>query len=68
MPDVLRTVGPLAPSTLPVPDERAARRTLLDQVARLEQPGQLVEAVVLDRPGGPVGEHWRLWAGDGDIC
>ena len=38
MPDVLeRTVGqPLAPSTLPLPDERAARRTLLDQVARLE--------------------------------
>jgi hypothetical protein len=37
VPDVLdRTVGPLAPSTLPLPDERAARRTLLDQIARLE--------------------------------
>jgi hypothetical protein len=36
VPDVLdRTVGPPAPSTLPVPDERAARRTLLDQIARL---------------------------------
>jgi len=35
VPDVLdRTVGLPAPSTLP--DERAARRTLLDQVARLE--------------------------------
>ena len=34
MPDVLdRTVGPLAPA---LPDERSARRTLLDQVARLE--------------------------------
>jgi hypothetical protein len=20
------------------------------------------------RPGGPVGKHWHLWAGDGDIC
>jgi hypothetical protein len=38
VPDVLnRTVGaPFAPSTLPLPDERAARRTLLDQIARLE--------------------------------
>jgi hypothetical protein len=34
VPDVLdRTVGPLAPA---LPDERAARRSLLDQVARLE--------------------------------
>ncbi|HYN91932.1 MAG TPA: hypothetical protein VER75_08420 [Thermoleophilaceae bacterium] len=35
MPDVLdRTVGPLVPRT--APDERAARRSLLEQVARLE--------------------------------
>lgn len=20
------------------------------------------------RPGGPVGKHWRAWAGSGDIC
>jgi hypothetical protein len=23
---------------------------------------------VAHRPGGPVGSHWRRWAGGGDIC
>ena len=46
MPDVLdRPVGLPAPGdrlkSVPVPDERAARRTLLDQVARLE--GELAQ-------------------------
>src|SRR4051794_25607197 len=27
-----------------------------------------LEFRVAHRPGGPVGKHWRLWAGDGDIC
>jgi hypothetical protein len=27
-----------------------------------------LEFRVAHRPGGPVGRHWRLWAGDGDIC
>jgi hypothetical protein len=63
VPDVLDlTVGPLAPSTL-VPDERAARRTLLDQVARLENelsqvfcstwPRKLERPLVAGRGGGP---------------
>ena len=62
MPDVLdRTVGPLAPT---LPDERAARRTLLDQVARLENELSQVfcstwprthmpRPVVAARGGGP---------------
>jgi hypothetical protein len=28
----------------------------------------VLEYRVAHRPGGPVGKHWRLWAGDGDIC
>jgi hypothetical protein len=63
VPDVLdRTVGPFAPTTLP--DERAARRTLLDQVARLENELSQVfcstwprthmpRPVVAGRGGGP---------------
>jgi hypothetical protein len=27
-----------------------------------------LEFRVAHRPGGPVGRHWHLWAGDGDIC
>jgi hypothetical protein len=27
-----------------------------------------LEFRVAHRPGGPVVRHWRLWAGDGDIC
>ena len=27
-----------------------------------------LEFRVAHRPGGPVGKHWRPWAGDGDIC
>ena len=27
-----------------------------------------LEFRVAHHPGGPVGEHWRLWSGDGDIC
>jgi hypothetical protein len=27
-----------------------------------------LEFRVAHRPGGPVGKHWHLWAGDGDIC
>jgi hypothetical protein len=27
-----------------------------------------LEFRVAHRPGGPVGKHWQLWAGDGDIC
>ncbi|HEX5086723.1 MAG TPA: hypothetical protein VFV89_02875 [Nocardioides sp.] len=27
-----------------------------------------LEFRVAHRPGGPVGKHWRLWSGDGDIC
>jgi hypothetical protein len=27
-----------------------------------------LEFRVAHRPGGPVGRHWRPWAGDGDIC
>ena len=57
-----RTVGPFAPTTLP--DERAARRTLLDQVARLENELSQVfcstwprthmpRPVVAGRGGGP---------------
>ena len=57
-----RTVSPLAPTTLP--DERAARRTLLDQVARLENELSQVfcstwprtdmpRPVVAARGGGP---------------
>ena len=27
-----------------------------------------LEFRIAHRPGGPVGKHWHLWAGDGDIC
>jgi len=27
-----------------------------------------LEFRVAHRPGGPVGNYWRPWAGDGDIC
>ena len=27
-----------------------------------------LEFRVAHRPGGPIGRHWRAWAGDGDIC
>jgi hypothetical protein len=27
-----------------------------------------MEYRVAHRPGGPVGERWHLWSGDGDIC
>jgi len=27
-----------------------------------------LEFRVAHHPGGAVGRHWRLWAGDGDIC
>jgi hypothetical protein len=61
-PGTRRTVGPLVPAT--VPDERAARRTLLDQIARLENElsqlfcstwprTQMPRPVVAGRGGGP---------------
>jgi hypothetical protein len=27
-----------------------------------------LEFRVADHPGDPVGDHWRLWSGTGDIC
>jgi hypothetical protein len=27
-----------------------------------------MEYRVAHHPGGPVGRHWHLWSGDGDIC
>jgi hypothetical protein len=27
-----------------------------------------MEFRVARHPGGPVGNHWRLWSGDGDLC
>jgi hypothetical protein len=46
-------------------------------VLRAEQLGRCPDGTVAytrleyrsaHRPGGPIGRHWRLWAGTGDIC